>query len=96
MQRIENDPCDIAEFLARKGVQNALEASLLLEDKALDTTYLWSEPLLIASAMEVLLERGHQEDYELLGLHTSWEELLIEATSAGDELAASVCLDFIQ
>ena len=96
MQRIENDPCDITAYLQQKGVasEHAHEAGLLIEEKDLDNSYLWSEPLLIASAMEVLRDLGHQEDYEVLALHTDWEALLIEAYDAGDELAASICLEY--
>ena len=95
MQRTENDPIDLTAFLREKGVQHAEAVGHLLEDQSLSNTYLWSEPLLIDSAMEVLQDRGHTEDYELLGLHTNWETLLIEALDDDDELAASICLDYI-
>ena len=95
MQRIDNDPYDITEFLKARGVEHALEAGLLLEDKDLDVTYKWNEPLLLSSAMDVLRQLGHQDDYELLALHTPWEKLCAEALLEGDELALWVCLDYV-
>lgn len=95
MQRIDNDPYDITEFLKEKGVEHALVAGLLLEEKDLDVTYKWSEPLLVACAMEVLQEQGYTDDYELLALHTPWEMLCADALVEGDELAFSVCLEYV-
>lgn len=93
MQRIPNDPVDIAEYLRGRGVQQADIAGYMLEDRTLDATHQWAEPLLVSCAMDVLKELEHTEDYELLALHTNWEGLRSDALNEGDELAASVCLD---